>query len=586
MWLSRRSGSTRRGGASGGGGGGVGGVGGGDSDSVNGGAGGSSSSVFMTAFLGFIFGLCFIAAIVLVNSSSNNKKQQRAVASSVAVVSTTIAPIDVTHADNFERKEVDEQLEVVQTTSSAPVVVQIEKEEEEAATATAIEWQQPSSAHEATVNAEDEGVSPTLDTPAETATTTSRRRAPPQSMANSAANERINKEYAHFQHQLRWTPSSTGAVMHVDGNLRIVERAVLVARQYRAYSSNTMPITLFTDAATYASWQERWRDAGHPTGGPKTVDKIPRQSVASSAKAGDKSVRATDTLYLFSLESNDSPFARVILFENLTMPELPKRIRDKASSTYRLSAHLWLKKIVSYLNSPYEKSVFLDADTCPCSSLDEYFKLLDDADVVNTIEHKYDEFLRGFKGVTADSIGMLGAKPPMTFAERNCGFIGFRKSARADAMLLTWLRAYLAYLESGPSAGPAGGFRGREGVRGGDQPAYREAMYINLKHGLREHLVARAGSGGICRGLPQAWRKSCSEPKVRDASRGVACSRGCLAVHEKCECWSHRPAPKANSRPTRPADGLPSYANIVRMYARRHRGSSAAEGLAGHDESD
>ena len=327
-------------------------------------------------------------------------------------------------------------------------------------------------------------------------------------MANSAANERINKEYAHFQHQLRWTPSSTGAVMHVDGNLRIVERAVLVARQYRAYSSNTMPITLFTDAATYASWQERWRDAGHPTGGPKTVDKIPRQSVASSAKAGDKSVRATDTLYLFSLESNDSPFARVILFENLTMPELPKRIRDKASSTYRLSAHLWLKKIVSYLNSPYEKSVFLDADTCPCSSLDEYFKLLDDADVVNTIEHKYDEFLRGFKGVTADSIGMLGAKPPMTFAERNCGFIGFRKSARADAMLLTWLRAYLAYLESGPSAGPAGGFRGREGVRGGDQPAYREAMYINLKHGLREHLVARAGSGGICRGLPQAWRKS------------------------------------------------------------------------------
>lgn len=415
------------------------------------------------------------------------------------------------------------------------------------------------------------------------------RAATPQRQRQRPTHVALNAPNKRFMHQLGWARGQSGAVMHADGNLRILERAVLVARQYKLYSGGSMPMTLFTDAASFSEWQQRWRDAGAPTSGPTNVAQLPK-----SRQSADKSVRPTDSLYLFDLSGNGSPFESVVLFENLTMPALPEAILKKASNTYRLSAHLWLKKIVAYLNAPYERSVFLDADTCPCSSLDEYFKLLDDADVVNTIEHKYEEFLRGLKGVSADNIAVLGPKPPKSFAERNCGFIGFAKTRNADELLLTWLRAYLAYLASVPAAGPAGGFRGREGVRGGDQPAYREAVYISLKQGaLRERLVARAGAGAICRGLPPTWRKSCSDTKTRDAPRGVGCRNGCLAVHEKCECWSHRPDPKPREvaklqeSPVKPKDGAETYVSVSRGYERRHA-SLKAGGDIGHasDEGD
>lgn len=329
-------------------------------------------------------------------------------------------------------------------------------------------------------------------------------------------------------------------MIHVQGSVPILQRAAMVGRIYKETFGGRPHITLFTDDASWKAWDAAARNGLELAGQPKPRDQ----------KLADKQRKAS--LYTFGLDDRErSPFDAAVFYENLTLPSLP-RMSDKYGPNYRRSADLWLKKILAFKHSPYEQTLFADADTCPCGAhAEEIFGHLRTHDVVNTIDDVYEKFINQRKAdrrVTAMDVmkynlpagvdkSFRGRPPPVDFAERNCGFILYKKSPAGAGLIDLWLQTYLEQMARSPPVGAAGGMSG--GVAGGDQPAYREAVYLAGKRlGLKEKLLPRAGSKAICRGFAPSRRKACQLPKYKEGKRGPGCEGGCYVVHEKCECWA------------------------------------------------
>jgi hypothetical protein len=102
-------------------------------------------------------------------------------------------------------------------------------------------------------------------------------------------------------------------------------------------------------------------------------------------------------------------------------------------------------KVLPMLNSPFEKTLFLDTDTYVCSELSELFKILDRFDILAC--HIPIQGANSIEGI------------PTSFPELNTGMVAFRKSEATQQFFERWLRLYE---EMGHKA---------------DQPAFRRALW-------------------------------------------------------------------------------------------------------------
>jgi len=108
--------------------------------------------------------------------------------------------------------------------------------------------------------------------------------------------------------------------------------------------------------------------------------------------------------------------------------------------------------------SPYERTLFIDADTYVVEPIPELFSLLDRFDCAAT----HEEYCSTdwFNRYTRNDI-------PSSFPEFNTGILMIKRSARMERMLQDWEGLYKAYLQEKP------------GLELNDQPFFRVAIYQN-----------------------------------------------------------------------------------------------------------
>jgi hypothetical protein len=142
------------------------------------------------------------------------------------------------------------------------------------------------------------------------------------------------------------------------------------------------------------------------------------------------------------------------------MPDVPVEIftdQQESSSAFsriervRSTGSPLRDKIVTMIKSPFQRTIYLDADTWVCERLDDVFDLLDRFDVAAAHESEL---------VVLDDTGI-----PASFPEFNAGVVAFRKSTKVAAFLEQWLSAFDEEF--------------RRNKRTGDQGALRSVVYSN-----------------------------------------------------------------------------------------------------------
>jgi hypothetical protein len=112
----------------------------------------------------------------------------------------------------------------------------------------------------------------------------------------------------------------------------------------------------------------------------------------------------------------------------------------------------WMK------NVPYDRTLFIDADTFVVEAVPELFALLDHFDCAAT----HEEY-----GSTDWFHNYPRADIPASFPEFNTGILMLKKSERVDRLLSTWGDLYQSFLREKP------------GVKTNDQPFFRVAAYFS-----------------------------------------------------------------------------------------------------------
>jgi lipopolysaccharide biosynthesis glycosyltransferase len=95
----------------------------------------------------------------------------------------------------------------------------------------------------------------------------------------------------------------------------------------------------------------------------------------------------------------------------------------------------YYRKISPLLDSPFEKTIFLDSDTFVGAPLDDLFTLLDSFDLLVTPAHvvydyRFEKEEEPFSGI------------PAAFGQFNTGLLAFRRSAASKSFLNQWLENY------------------------------------------------------------------------------------------------------------------------------------------------
>jgi hypothetical protein len=108
--------------------------------------------------------------------------------------------------------------------------------------------------------------------------------------------------------------------------------------------------------------------------------------------------------------------------------------------------------------TPYERTLFIDADTYVVEPVRELFTILDQFDFAAT----HEEYLNTdwWNRYPRPDI-------PPSFPEFNTGILAYKRSLRMDGALKEWSRMYQSFLESHP------------GQKINDQPFFRAAVYGN-----------------------------------------------------------------------------------------------------------
>lgn len=129
------------------------------------------------------------------------------------------------------------------------------------------------------------------------------------------------------------------------------------------------------------------------------------------------------------------------------------------------------------LRSPYEQTLFIDADTHVLEPVPELFTLLDRFDCAAT----HEEY------VSTDWFSRYPRPDiPASFPEFNTGILAFRRSERMDRVLREWDKLYREYIAEKP------------GEATNDQPFFRAAAYhgdIRIATLTREYNCKYRGQG-------------------------------------------------------------------------------------------
>lgn len=129
------------------------------------------------------------------------------------------------------------------------------------------------------------------------------------------------------------------------------------------------------------------------------------------------------------------------------------------------------------LNSPYERTLFIDADTYVLEPVPELFSLLDQFDCAATHEEYVDtDWHRRYPRPDI----------PSSFPEFNTGIILLKRSDRVQRVLAEWGRLYREYLEDKPT----------QSIN--DQPFFRVAAYygdVRIATLTREYNCKFRGQG-------------------------------------------------------------------------------------------
>jgi hypothetical protein len=129
-------------------------------------------------------------------------------------------------------------------------------------------------------------------------------------------------------------------------------------------------------------------------------------------------------------------------------------------------------------NSPYERTLFLDADTFVVEQVPELFALLDQFDCAATHEEYHDTDWH--KRYPQPDV-------PSSFPEFNTGILMLKRSARTDQMLEKWGALHKEYREQNPDSPPIG-----------DQLFFRPAVYygdVRIATLTREYNCKFRGQG-------------------------------------------------------------------------------------------
>lgn len=158
-------------------------------------------------------------------------------------------------------------------------------------------------------------------------------------------------------------------------------------------------------------------------------------------------------LYSASSLKTHSPDCRMTIFCD---QKIDNSIFEQVEFIKPKRAHL--NKIIHIAHSPYDYTLFVDADTYICADISGLFDLLNRFDIA-VAHDTYRLYVKEYEKVKHEI-----HKIPDSFPMLNSGVILFKKSPRIERFFEDWLTTYEQYLELAEHGG-------------GDQPAFRKALY-------------------------------------------------------------------------------------------------------------
>lgn len=143
---------------------------------------------------------------------------------------------------------------------------------------------------------------------------------------------------------------------------------------------------------------------------------------------------------------------------------------------------IFLDRIRCMAQSPYDRTLFLDADTYVDGPLDQLFRLLDAFDIA----------------VRQSDVGITSIfdDVPHTFPEHNCGALLWKWNAVTRQLFADWEKEMVCYIQgSGP-----GVLRGHNAHS--DQVPFRHVLYRSDARiaTLQDNYLCQVGAGGLLRG--------------------------------------------------------------------------------------
>jgi hypothetical protein len=169
--------------------------------------------------------------------------------------------------------------------------------------------------------------------------------------------------------------------------------------------------------------------------------------------------------------TQDSRYTRLLLNSAASlkrvMPELPITVFSQfplESSAFERVIRVegsedgFYDKTLFMQQTPYERTLFIDADIHIVEAVPELFTILDQFDFAAT----HEEYLN-----TDWSSHYPRPDIPSSFPEFNTGILAYRRSPRMDSVLKDWSELYRSFLENHP------------GQKINDQPFFRAAVYSN-----------------------------------------------------------------------------------------------------------
>jgi hypothetical protein len=163
---------------------------------------------------------------------------------------------------------------------------------------------------------------------------------------------------------------------------------------------------------------------------------------ASGERYLEEAIRAVGR----SMRFNDVPHA-------IFCSEPPKKQTGAEIRVFNPSKNMWLDRIDCLRNSPFDETIYLDADCAVLAPIVELFDLLGVYEIAAAHAPRYR--------------GQSNPDVPRAFFELNCGVIVLRRSDRIAELFETWRSVYRTWYRTRPF----------DRCVADDQPSFRHAVW-------------------------------------------------------------------------------------------------------------